>query len=382
MKRFTQFFALIVALFVVSCTPPLEAVREISINASTAGFENGETNQAPWRADEFITLFSVADPTPADFTLVSGADTQTATFKGTIRVHNSYFGFRCAEASAFAVANNEISFSTIEPFVGFDLNKVAASVPQVGVCNDGENISFSPIFGAVAIPLALDSNSDISTIKVTLPAANTLCGLYSYNPATGNISVIGSENVATVQLGTPVTIGTMAKTLYIALPKGTYSNIEVTLAGGSASAYEVFTVQNVTVKEGAVTTVNNPTHTSTPLVVGDWRLAYINGKEATGVEVFLSIVKGGSFTLYQRSGSAGLVTFTGTWTYTAATKVLSGVYSDGTAWGASYYASITDEGMLKLVNTANENEVAIYQTSTLPTKSASSTRSTDVKPFL
>ena len=382
MKRFTRFLLFLTALVSsVACGELYGIIKDISVEATTSGFvSEGEKTPASWGSGEKIQLFSEAATTPAVFTLKSGAGSATATFEGTINTQPSYIGVRPAESLKLA-NGQEISFSTDKVAVDFNIEKLAAATPQLGE-GGGSNINFAPIFGAVEIPISLSQSTDVSVIKVSVPLnCGRLTGMYTYELASGKITSLSGANEASIVLDTPVTIGETQTPLYVALPQGQYTYVKVSVAEGSG-AYTVFTVKDITVNQGAITKAGTPTISQTPLVVGNWQLITYCGVAAE-VELYLSLLENNTFTLYQRSGDADFVTFTGTWAYDAETKTLSGVYSDNTKWASSYFVNLDKSGLLYLTNSTNADEVSVYQVATsLPTKSTAASRSTFVKPLL
>ena len=97
-----------------------------------------------------------------------------------------------------------------------------------------------------------------------------------------------------------------------------------------------------------------------PAIVGEWHLSTV---EVDGTvqnytyDVYFAISNDGTFELYQKSGTQTRYTkYTGT--CKSEGNVLSGVYSSGTPWGASYTALVSG-GMLVLTS-ADGVEVQEY----------------------
>lgn len=87
-------------------------------------------------------------------------------------------------------------------------------------------------------------------------------------------------------------------------------------------------------------------------IIGSWELSAVDFTRSVMigdvfVEVYVDFLSDGSFTLSQVLGAGRAEEFSGTWTLTGST--LSGTYSDGTAWGTDYEASVTDD-VLTLVS--------------------------------
>ena len=93
----------------------------------------------------------------------------------------------------------------------------------------------------------------------------------------------------------------------------------------------------------------DPVDPVTPTVVdvsGTWVLSSVSTRSATigdqTVDVYVEFASG-SFTLYQRVGSGRYYKYTGT--YSLSESVLSGKYSSGTAWGATYDVTVSGSTM-------------------------------------
>lgn len=385
MRRFTQIFlSLAVVLTAVSCASKEEygVVKEIDITATTNVIQQGDIwAQHLWKGGEQIRVFSTVSPTPARFTITSGVNSDVATFKGTINTQASYWGVRPADALQNS-SSQSITISTSEAAVDWSIDNVLAKIPQLGRSSGKNQLEFSPIFGIVAIPISLENTNSINTLGVSVASdCHALYGTYGYGLNTNAVVTTSGTREETITFAQPEVVGTTPKWLYIALPQGNYSELQITIAGGGTGGYNSFKAKSFNVKEGKVTEVANPETGYISYVVGDWRLSSFRGKEAD-INVFISMRLDNTFTLYQSADKLGYTTFTGEWAYDEAANILSGIYSDGTEWGASYYVSLTESGDLCLTNTANSEEVSIYTKSEMPTVSTAGSRAVNVKPFL
>lgn len=116
-------------------------------------------------------------------------------------------------------------------------------------------------------------------------------------------------------------------------------------------------------------------------LVGQWHLTYYNDSEPE-FDVYVEFKEGGKFNIYQQVWSFTYEHFTGT--YSVKNGVVSGKYSDGSAWLTSYQFSV-DDWLLKMYNTANTEEVSVYTSCKIPSdviSEATTTRSEGVVPFL
>jgi hypothetical protein len=91
-------------------------------------------------------------------------------------------------------------------------------------------------------------------------------------------------------------------------------------------------------------------------IIGEWELVGYSTKSVTvgdqkvSVSVsFSSYQTTNAFVMYQTVGDSYIKQYSGTWDLTD--NVLSGKYSDGTAWGNTYSVSISDDGNTLIMET-------------------------------
>ena len=122
----------------------------------------------------------------------------------------------------------------------------------------------------------------------------------------------------------------------------------------------------VLVAAGCGSKEEKPAASAGKSVVGQWHLqdytlkSVLIGSET--VDVWLSLAKGGSFTLWQMLGEGRYRVYQGTWKLSRG--VLSGTYSDGNAWGASY--KVTQDGDRMELEAVGTNEVTAYVRASIP----------------
>ena len=95
-------------------------------------------------------------------------------------------------------------------------------------------------------------------------------------------------------------------------------------------------------------------------VSGVWELTNVSTKASVGsvqVSVYLDLVAGGSFTLYQKIGDGRYTVFKGGWKLSEDDR-LSGTYEDGKAWGP-YEATVSGSSMTLV--SAGGKEVDTYK---------------------
>lgn len=100
------------------------------------------------------------------------------------------------------------------------------------------------------------------------------------------------------------------------------------------------------------------------------------------IEIYVSFMADGSFGLYQRLGTSTFTHYSGTWTLSG--NILSGKYSDGTDWGASYEVLFYDK-LMELTSQTAIPESRTYEQKSIPEEvkqNAASTKSIGLLPIL
>lgn len=122
-----------------------------------------------------------------------------------------------------------------------------------------------------------------------------------------------------------------------------------------------------------VATIKTPAAPTPPPVVGDGDTAAIAGtwhlttwRDAVpSFDIYLDITANGVVTLYQRLESRAWECF-----YSSAAMeygIIKGTYSDGVAWGATYYVNVDVEGnTMTWEDTADSSDISVYTRSELP----------------
>ena len=98
-------------------------------------------------------------------------------------------------------------------------------------------------------------------------------------------------------------------------------------------------------------------------LVGTWHLTQWRGA-VPSFDVYMSISEDGVVTLWQRIESREWELFYSTVTFDGG--IISGVYTDGVAWSASYYVAV-DSDTMTWTDTADATDVSVYTRSELPT---------------
>lgn len=100
----------------------------------------------------------------------------------------------------------------------------------------------------------------------------------------------------------------------------------------------------------------------TTAIAGDWHLTSWRGAEPS-FDIYLSITTDGVISLYQRLDSRLWETYYSTVGFED--SVISGTYTDGIAWGTSYYVTINGDTMT-WVDVTDSSDISIYTRCTLP----------------
>lgn len=80
-------------------------------------------------------------------------------------------------------------------------------------------------------------------------------------------------------------------------------------------------------------------------------------------KIYLAFTADGKFEMYQKFTADNYTKYTGTWKIEG--TVLSGTYSNGSAWASSYDVTI-DEETLTMVSKSEEADETIYKVCTIP----------------
>ena len=103
-------------------------------------------------------------------------------------------------------------------------------------------------------------------------------------------------------------------------------------------------------------------------ITGQWELADIVDTKSVQIgsekiEIYIDFKEDNTFSLWQKLGEGRHKKYEGTWTLTE--TVLTGKYSDGKAWGASYEVSC-EEGTLTMSEQKAGMQTYIYNSCTIP----------------
>ena len=118
------------------------------------------------------------------------------------------------------------------------------------------------------------------------------------------------------------------------------------------------------------------------LVAYTWCIKSFCGSPVAA-DLYIKFNSNKTFTILQRTEMNGYSQYTGTYTLDKENSILSGVYSDGEAWGSSYKYSISEDINLTLKSVNNPLEVSVYVPAKMPEVASvqSLSRAGNVKPL-
>lgn len=148
------------------------------------------------------------------------------------------------------------------------------------------------------------------------------------------------------------------------LKENTTYEAKVSIVAGSDSQVRESQVATITTPKNETPVVPEPpVGGDTTTIAGVWHLTSWRGATPS-FEVYMDITSTGGVTLYQRIDSLYWDVFQST--AAIANGVISGVYTDNVAWGASYNVLVAGDTMTWTA-TNDSSDVSIYTRSTLPT---------------
>lgn len=103
-------------------------------------------------------------------------------------------------------------------------------------------------------------------------------------------------------------------------------------------------------------------------VVGSWKLDNIStvtkAGQTYGITVYIEFNADGTFDTWQLMQAGRYLHFTGTWQYVK--NGITGVYTDGSAWGSSTYGVQIDGDMMVLTAKNGTDEMTTYVRAEVP----------------
>ena len=147
------------------------------------------------------------------------------------------------------------------------------------------------------------------------------------------------------------------------LQSGTTYEAKVSIMAGSKHEVRESSIATITTPQSEVPIVPDPpVGGDTSSIAGVWHLTSWRGATPS-FEGYMDITTTGGITLYQRIDSLYWDVYQST--ANIVSGVISGVYTDNVAWGASYNLSISGDTMT-WISTVDSTDISIYTRSTLP----------------
>lgn len=146
------------------------------------------------------------------------------------------------------------------------------------------------------------------------------------------------------------------------LEEGATYEVEVRIVAGAQRKVRQSEVAEITVPVSTPPTPPVGGEGDTSTISGTWRLTSWRGVEPS-FDVYLDITENGVVTLWQRLESREWECF-----YSNATidnGIITGQYTDGVMWGASYNVTVADTTMT-WVDTTDATDISVYTRSSLP----------------
>ena len=340
-----------------------EQAKQLEFSCQTTGFTSGENQTyAVWEEGDNFYLYRSEDWSAALLRIMSVAGSNSATFSGKAKSTNGeYYAVSPALAAGAVRSNGEIAITVAPNNIILAGENTAAAIPQVGVESGANQLSFTPIFGALQVDLS--EFDAITSVNIVVPSNHSgLYGTFTYNLPQGKISgEEGASHSLTRKFSSPHDISSN-RCIYIAMPEGEYSHIDVIVRNEDSFEKSLYSVENFEIKRGEICSAQ-ASHATLPAIVDSWRIKSFENSEAV-VDIYIQFNIDNTFVLYQRNNTLEYTRFDGSYTIDEATSTLSGVYSDGSQWAESYTFQV-EGGILTMVGT-HSNEKFCYEVATIP----------------
>ncbi|MBR1961821.1 MAG: hypothetical protein IKA26_02560 [Alistipes sp.] len=369
-KRYAKLLLCFATAITTMACEDIDLVKSITLSCHTQGFSDGATQtNATWESDEHIYLLRAEDWSSAILSLQSGADSDTAKFSGSSAgTRTGYYAVRPASAAG-AVRDNgsiEVQVKNNNIFLADENSSMVA--PQIG-SGDESGLSFKSLFGAAKFEVS--AIEQCSQLSINIPNEEScLYGRFLYNFLQGSLQGEEGKYSVTRVFSTPLNL-TEAQPVYVALPAGTYSKIELIAHNDREQNSMLYVAENVKIRTNSVTNCSNVSQNELSALIGSWRLKSFCGSAAE-VDLYIDFSRYGTFTILQRTDNLVYTTYEGTYTANSKTSVVTGVYSDGTAWVNSYKFSLDNDNNLVLESIENPSEISVYESTDMPTPSPQS----------
>lgn len=289
-----------------------------------------------------------------------------------------------ATTSLTADGTASLTTATTQEYAETSFGREANVMMAMTTLTTGHNLSFKNCGGYLKLQL-YGEDVTVSSIKLEGNLAEPLAGSATLVMNTMGLPTMTMNSTAatalTLDCGTGVVLSNSDTTptpFYLVLPPMTFSEgLKITVTDNQGREFVQSTTNRVeiernTIQPMAALNVLFEDNELPTTMAGTWRLHEWHGT-TPDFGVYMDITAEGSITLWQRIDSYEWSTYHSTATLNG--DVISGTYSDGYAWSASYSVTL-DGDVMTWTNTENSNDVSVYVRTTLPDNLAE-TRATE-----
>ena len=240
--------------------------------------------------------------------------------------------------------------------------------------SNGTSFSFRNCCGY--LKLQLSGEATISRIELCGNNNEILAGKATITIAEDGIPVmtmVEGSTTLTLDCGEGVALSnskTEPTTFWFALPTITFSKgITIAIYDTDERVVSKSTTKQVPITRNEVQPMSSfevvfpSAGASMSAISGCWHLTSWRGAEPS-FDVYMDVEASGNVTLYQRIASHGWEVYNSS--AAIDNEIISGVYSDGVAWGASYGVELSGNTMT-WVDTSDPSDISIYTRAELPT---------------
>ena len=227
MKNLTKIFLAVAALVAVSCTTDVTEDLGVAVGGQTTltfSLEESRTQLGEkadglyplyWSAEDQLSVNGVASAALA--AEEAGKASAQFTFEGALNYPYSV---------VYPASNaNEVTFLASQNYT--EGTFCAGAAPMYGYAESvGSAIQMHNLAGVLRF--AISGEVTLSSIVVSAEDAN-LAGTFAVDCATGALTAVATSNSVTLSFGEGLTLSSEATPLYVAVPAGSYGNVDVTV---------------------------------------------------------------------------------------------------------------------------------------------------------
>ena len=227
MKNLTKIFLAVAALVAVSCTTDVTEDLGVAVGGQTTltfSLEESRTQLGEkadglyplyWSAEDQLSVNGVASAALA--AEEAGKASAQFTFEGALNYPYSV---------VYPASNaNEVTFLASQNYT--EGTFCAGAAPMYGYAESAVSaIQMHNLAGVLRF--AISGEATLSSIVVSAEGAN-LAGTFAVDCATGALTAVATSNSVTLSFGEGLALSSEATPLYVAVPAGSYGNVDVTV---------------------------------------------------------------------------------------------------------------------------------------------------------